>query len=41
LAANDALAVAGLPALTFVSADEGLLAAAVTEELPVENPNHH
>jgi predicted nucleic acid-binding protein len=41
LAANDVLAVAGLPALTFVSADEGLLAAAVTEELPVENPNHH
>ena len=35
------LAVADLPALIFVSADEGLLAAAGAEGLKVENPNRH
>jgi len=39
LAANDVLTVAGLPALTFVSADESLLAAAITEGIQVENPD--
>ena len=29
------------PSLIFVSADEGLLAAAVAEGLKVENPNRH
>jgi hypothetical protein len=33
--------VADLPALIFVSADQGLLAAAVAEGLKVENPNRH
>jgi predicted nucleic acid-binding protein len=31
----------GLPALVFVSADNGLLAAAQAEGLTVENPNDH
>ena len=35
------LAVADLLALMFVSADEGLLAAAVAEGLQVENPSRH
>ena len=41
LAANDVLAVAALPALTFVSADDGLLGAAIKERLNTENPNRH
>lgn len=41
LAANDVLAVAALPALTFVSADDGFLGAAITEQLNTENPNRH
>ena len=41
LTANDVLTVAGLPALTFVSADDSLLGAATSEGLVVENPNHH
>ena len=41
LTAGAVLAVADLPALIFVSADEGLLAAAIAEGLEVENPNRH
>jgi hypothetical protein len=41
LAANNVLAVAGLPPLTFVSADDGLLGAATSEQFQAENPNHH
>ena len=41
LAANDVLAVAALPALTFVSADDGLLGAAIKERLNTEDPNRH
>jgi predicted nucleic acid-binding protein len=40
-AACDVLSIVGLPALIFVSADEGLLAAAVAEGLKVENPSRH
>jgi len=39
LAANAALTLAGLPALIFVSADDGLLHAANAEGLQTENPN--
>jgi len=41
LAANEVLSVAGLPALIFVTADEGLRAAAVVEKLKTDNPNLH
>lgn len=41
LVANNVLAVAGLPPLTFVSADHGLLGAAIDEQFQAENPNHH
>lgn len=41
LAANDVLAVVALPALTFVSADDGLVGAAIIERLNTENPNRH
>ncbi len=39
LLANQPLIAAGLPALTFIAADEDLIAAARTEGLPAENPN--
>jgi predicted nucleic acid-binding protein len=38
---NRALLAQELPALTFVSADDNLLAAARNEGLSVENPNWH
>ncbi|MGQ9490435.1 MAG: type II toxin-antitoxin system VapC family toxin [Anaerolineae bacterium] len=41
LAAKDVLVSSGLPALTFVTADDGLLASAGAEGLPAENPNRH
>jgi hypothetical protein len=41
LALNEPLADHGLPLLTFVAADDNLLAAARLEGLPVENPNNH
>jgi len=41
LAAHDVLTLALLPGLTFVSADDGLLSAADSEGLLVENPNRH
>jgi predicted nucleic acid-binding protein len=41
LTANDALATAGLPALTFLSADHRLLKAAQVEGLATDNPNAH
>lgn len=41
LDAQAALVAGGLPSLTFVSADEDLLAAAVAEGLAVDNPNRH
>ncbi len=39
LAANESLAAADLPTLTFVAADEDLVSAAQTEGLAVDNPN--
>jgi predicted nucleic acid-binding protein len=39
--ANDALAVAGLPALTFLSADQRLLNAAQVEGFAIDDPNAH
>lgn len=39
LAAHAVLTLAGLPGLTFVSADDGLLHAASAEGLMTENPN--
>ncbi len=39
LAAHAVLTLAGLPGLTFVSADDGLLHAASVEGLTTENPN--
>ena len=39
LTANDALAAAGLPPLTFLSADYRLLGAAQIEGLATDNPN--
>lgn len=39
LLANRPLIAAGLPALTFIVADEDLMAAARAEGLPAENPN--
>ena len=41
LAATQALQRAGLPGLTFVTADLRLLNAAATEGLAVEDPNQH
>ncbi len=41
LAANDLLTAAGLPPLTFVSADDDLVAAAIAQHLFAENPNRH
>lgn len=41
LLANEPLIAAGLPALTFVAADDDLVAAARAEGLPAENPNRH
>jgi predicted nucleic acid-binding protein len=41
LIASNALAIAGLPTLTFVSADHYLLNAAQAEGLATENPNTH
>lgn len=41
LAANDSLTEADLPALTFVAADEDLVAAARAESLSAEDPNRH
>ena len=39
--ANEALIAAGLSCLTFVAADDDLIAAARAESLAVENPNLH
>ena len=41
LVSGDRLAARGLPALTFLSADANVNAAAVVEGLTVENPNTH
>lgn len=41
LLANEPLVAAGLAALTFVAADDDLVAAARAEGLPAENPNQH
>lgn len=41
LVANEALTAGGLAALTFVAADDDILAAARSEGLSTENPNHH
>lgn len=41
LLANQPLIAAGLPALTFIAADEDLITAARAEGLPAENPNHY
>lgn len=41
LAANEPLTAAGLPALTFVAADDDLVAAARAEGLTAESPNQH
>ncbi|GAB4498805.1 MAG: type II toxin-antitoxin system VapC family toxin [Anaerolineales bacterium] len=41
LFANGALQASGLPALTFLAADERLLEAAKAEGLLVDNPNWH
>lgn len=41
LLANQPLIAAGLPALTFIAADEDLIAAERAEGLPAENPNHY
>jgi uncharacterized protein len=41
LTANDALTAAGLPPLTFLSADHRLLNAAQVERLATDNPNAH
>jgi hypothetical protein len=41
LAANEALTRRGQPALTLVSADDDLLAAASAERLELENPLQH
>jgi hypothetical protein len=41
LAATHALRQAGLPGLTFLSADARLLDAAATEGLPIDDPNRH
>lgn len=41
LATNQALTAAGLPGLTFIAADDDLLAAAQSEGLAADNPNHY
>lgn len=41
LSTNEALLAAGLSGLTFVAADNDLLAAAQAEGLPTENPNDY
>lgn len=41
LVLNEALVAAEEPALTFVTADQNLLAAAQAEGVPVEDPNGH
>jgi predicted nucleic acid-binding protein len=41
LQANTALTTVGLPSLTFVAADDDLVAAARAEGLAAENPNHY
>jgi predicted nucleic acid-binding protein len=41
LGANTLLVAAGLPALTFLAADERLLAAARAEGLATDNPQNH
>ena len=41
LSAQQFLTPYGLTGVTFLSSDDRLLAAAVAEELAVENPNHH
>jgi hypothetical protein len=41
LLANEPLVAAGLADLTFVAADDDLVAAARAEGLPAENPNQH
>jgi predicted nucleic acid-binding protein len=41
LALNKPLLDSGLPSLTFVAADDDLLAAAEAEGLPTENPNQY
>jgi hypothetical protein len=41
LAANHALNATGLGVLTFVAADDDLVAAARAEGLATENPNRH
>jgi len=40
LAVNASYLAAGLPALTFVAADDDLIAAAQAEGLAAENPNN-
>ena len=39
--ANEKLVQAGRPPLTFICADDRLLAVAQAEGLPMDNPNHH
>jgi predicted nucleic acid-binding protein len=41
LLANELLTAAGLPALTFIAADDDIVAAASAEGLSVDNPNLH
>jgi hypothetical protein len=41
LEANSRLTVLGAPPLTFLSADNALLAAAAAEGLAIDNPNLH
>jgi uncharacterized protein len=41
LTLNRALVARGLPSLVFVTADEDLLKAAASEDLPTENPDLH
>ncbi|MBE7554800.1 MAG: type II toxin-antitoxin system VapC family toxin [Anaerolineales bacterium] len=41
LATNEVLITAGLPGLTFIAADDDLLAAAQSEGLAADNPNHY
>jgi hypothetical protein len=41
LIVNRSLSAHGLPPLIFISADDGLIAAAQAEGLMTENPNRH
>jgi len=41
LVANDVLVATGLPALTFLAADDRLVSAALAERLAADNPNLH